>query len=202
MTLIVDLSSNNPMPTDYKALKGAGVGAIIVKLTQDDNYYFEGAAEIIAKCGENDIAVGGYHFLNPATPVDAQLAWLHHHQNGLRRIFVDSELDDQGRPGAPTTPGGWYKVLVSTYEMLHGINNFAASGLYSNPEFLTGMVGAPWNYPLWQADYGVSKPDPRWQTLIWQFTDAHVFPGIGAPVDASWWRGNYTPEAVNTFFHP
>lgn len=194
--LVIDLSSNNPLPTDYAAMVAAGVAGIVVKLTESDDYFNEECQEIIAKSNEHALPSAGYHFLHPEVPVLSQLNWLHTHHQHQRRIFVDSELNSLGVQKVPTEPADWYGVLRATNHMLHAVNTLAASGLYSNPSFEEGMIGAPWNFPLWGADYGVSAyPGP---CVMWQFTDAYQVDGIDEPVDASWFYG--TRAELAAFF--
>ena len=179
--LVVDVSSNNAHPIDYAAVKAAGVGGAIVKLTEGGAataYVNPFAADDLAGFRGVGLPVAGYHFLHPATPVVAQLTLLQHHLDAVGFVWVDSELDE----------GPWPGVATATRAMCEAIAGLGLStGLYSSPSFLSHLPGAPWGYPLWLADYGVASP-PGVPTL-WQYTDAGSIAGISGAVDLSRFDG-------------
>lgn len=182
--LVVDLSSNNHHPIDYAAVKAAGVGGAIVKLTEGGAataYVNPYAAVDLDGFRGVGLPVAGYHFLHPATPVAAQLALLEKHLNGVGFVWVDSELDE----------GPWPGVATATRAMCEAVAGAGLGvGLYSSPSFLWHLPGAPWGFPLWLADYG--PPAPPVACTLWQYTDAGSVGGIQGAVDLSRYYGTET----------
>lgn len=190
---LVDLSSNNHHPVDYAAVRAAGVGGAIIKLTEGGAataYVNPYAAVDVAGFRGVGLPVAGYHFLHPTTPVADQLTLLQHNLHGVDFVWVDSELDQ----------GPWPGVATATRAMCDAIAGAGLkTGLYSSPSFLGHLPGAPWGYPLWLADYGV--PAPPVACTLWQYTDAGTIAGIQGAVDLSRYDG--TAQALGALFaHP
>jgi len=179
--LVVGVSSHNDHPIDYVAVREAGVGGAIVKLTEGADalaYVNPYAAVDVTGFRDAGLPVAGYHFLHPSIPVADQLALLEGHLEGVHFVWVNSEV----------TEGTWPDVAMATRAMCEAITGGdLGTGLYSNPAFLSDTAGAPWGYPLWLADYGPTSPPQRCN--LWQFTDSGSVEGISGPVDLSHFYG-------------
>lgn len=188
---ILDISSNNPHPIDYAAVKGAGVGGAVVKLTEGADasaYVNPYAAQDIAGFKALGIPVAGYHFLHPTISIPDQLALVRAHLDHLSFVWVDSETAEASWTAEGT-------ATEATCAALHGVG--IKTGLYSNPNFLDNMPGAPWGYDLWLADYGPSvAPRP---CKMWQYTSSATVPGISGLVDLSHYYGDVP---IATYFGP
>jgi GH25 family lysozyme M1 (1,4-beta-N-acetylmuramidase) len=191
--LVVDLSSNNPHPIDYPAVRQAGVGGAIIKLTEGGGataYVNPYATVDLDGFRSVGLPVAGYHFLQPTTPVAEQLGLLEGNLHGVGMVWVDSELQE----------GPWPSVTNATRAMCDAIAAAGLrAGLYSSPSFLSHLAGAPWGYPLWLADYGV--PSPPMASALWQYTDAGTIAGIGGKVDLSRFFGTGA-ELASLFARP
>ena len=190
--LVVDVSSHNPHPFDYAAVRNGGVGGAVVKLTEGADaaaYVNPYAAQDVAGFRAVGLPVAGYHFLHPTIPVADQLALLRAHLDHVAFVWVDSEL----------VQGSWSSIAATTEAMCKAIQGAGIrAGLYSNLTFLGSMPGAPWGFPLWLADYGPAAP-PRPCTM-WQFTDAGAVSGIQGSVDLSHYYG--TEAKLAALFAP
>lgn len=190
MIEVLDVSSNNPHPINWRAVKASGVAAVIVKITEGG-----GAHSYINPCAAQDIAgaraaglpVAAYHFLHPTLSIQLQLALILKHLNGCDFVWVDSE----------TAEASWTAEGLATHAMCNALAPHVKTGLYSNPNFLGNMAGAPWSYVLWLAEYG---PRASYHNTLWQFTDAAKVPGIAAPCDlsSSW----LSPAGIKALFGP
>lgn len=194
--LVVDVSSNNGWPLDFKAAKAAGVANVIVKITQGGGksaYVNPDAQAAIAAARAAGFQPGAYHFEDPSVPVSEQVALIKAHADGVRRIFVDSE----------TAAKTWSAEVAATQGTMNGIKAFAATGLYAGNAFLDNMAGAPWGEPLWYPNYPggyvASDTTPPRPCQMWQWSDNYDVAGIG-PCDASWFYG--TPAELAAFFNP
>ncbi len=191
---VIDVSSNNSHPIDWAAVKASGIAAVIVKLTEGDDYVNPFAAADCADARKAGLLVAGYHFVHPEQSVGAQLAWLKAHLFGCRLVVIDSELNNAGKPDWTMTTAHWSQVAVATRSMLLGAHVFAADAmLYSSPGFIANLTGAPWGHPLWLADYSPTRPAGA---QLWQYTDSATVPGITGGVDRSHFYGTHEQLAV------
>ena len=171
--LIVDLSSNNPHPIDFVAMKASGVSAVIIKATDGTGYvnpFYVTDALAAQRAG---LQVAAYHFAEFGDPV-AEANHFSAVAGSLAKI-LDIET---------STNTIWmqaFRAALPSVEMLYG------SG-FSLPRTI---------YPLrWEASYGQANPDGPCE--LWQFTDAQTVGGVSAPVDASRWLG--TQAQYDSFF--
>lgn len=179
-TQVVDVSSNNHHPIDWKAVRKSGREGVIVKLTQGaghDAYVNPFAAKDILDAKAAGLLVAGYHFMNPADPVADQVALILAHLDHVQMVWVDSE----------TAEASWTAEGTATHSMCDALAKHVKTGLYSNPNFVKNMAGAPWHYPLWLAEYG---PKASYAYALWQFEQNGAVPGITGNCDVSVFQGD------------
>ena len=189
----IDVSSNNPHPIDWAAVKKSGRSFVIVKLTEGGGstaYVNPYAKQDIIDAKAAGLEVAGYHFVHPTVPVAEQVALIREHldpgsPSSLGIVFVDSE----------TAEGTWGKTAEVTHAMLNELEKYVKTGLYSNLDFLENMDGAPWGYPLWLAHY---SPTSGHAFTLWQFTNAGGCHGVVGAVDINLWPG--TEEDLHHLF--
>jgi lysozyme len=187
-TQVIDVSSNQKHPIDWSAVRKSGREAVIVKLTENGGahgYVNPFAAKDIADAKAAGLLVAGYHFFHPEIPVATQLAFILLHLDHVKTVWVDSE----------SLTVGWGAEGPDTHAMLNALKPHVKTGLYSNPNFLQHMAGAPWGYPLWLAEYG---PKASYPFTLWQFESNGSVPGIQGPCDVSLFQG--TDAALKTLF--
>jgi Glycosyl hydrolases family 25 len=171
--LILDLSSNNPHPIDFKAVAASGVSAVIVKATEGTGYTNPYYAEDMAGARAAGLQVAAYHFASFGD-VAAEAAYFKSVAGADAKV-LDIEM---------STDTAWMNAFRA--------NLPSVSMLYGSGSSLPRTI-----YPLnWEASYGA--PAPMGLCQLWQFTDAQTVGGIGAPADASKWMG--TDAQYNAFF--
>lgn len=162
---IIDLSSNNPHPIDWAAVKASGVTGVIVKATEGTGYTNPFYAGDIAGARAAGLDVAAYHYASFGD-VAAEAAYFKSVAGADAKV-LDVEM---------STDSAWmqaFRAALPTVNMLYG------SGSTINRTI----------YPLtWEASYGQSHPSGLCQ--MWQYTDALAVGGISAPVDGSQWMGS------------
>lgn len=196
--LVVDLSSNNTHPINYEAAVASGLEGAIIKLTEGSDYANPDALEDLTGFRAKNVPVAGYHFFHPELSIASQLSNIKKNLHGVDFVWVDSELDWQGKPSDTMTPLQWQIVARTTQQMLEALKGAGIkTGLYSNPDFLDNMQGSPWGYNLWLADYGPASAPMN--CLLWQFTRNGNISGINSPVDLSYFYG--TLQELESLFN-
>ena len=171
--LILDLSSNNPHPIDFKAVAASGVSAVIVKATEGTGYTNPFYAEDMAGARAAGLQVAAYHFASFGD-VNAEAAYFKSVAGADAKV-LDIET---------STDTAWMTAFRATLPNV--------SMLYGSGSSLPRTI-----YPLnWEASYGA--PAPMGLCQLWQYTDAQNVGGIGAPTDASKWTG--TQQQYDNFF--
>jgi len=172
---IVDISSNNPHPINWHAVKAAGIDAVMVKATEGTQYtnpFYHGDMADARAAG---VLGAAYHFARFANPIAEA--------NYFRGVAGhDAKILDV----EDSTNVAWMNQFLaalgeaSTQEMTYG----SASTLPNN--ISRGL--------LWVAAWGGAAPAKN--EALWQYTDAGTIPGINAPVDVSAWLGSEAQYAA------
>jgi lysozyme len=166
-----------PWPT----VRHAGIDAVMIQVsegqaTEFDNPYAKADAEGVVAAG---MEVGYYHF---ATPVGGSA------KDDAQRFAdlckplpkgIAYVLDLEAPNGL-----GWAQLATWGEVFLAELSALSLpSPLYSNPDWLANLRGAPWGHKLWLAQWG-SVP-PKRSVWAWQYTGAGTVAGISGPVDRS-----------------
>lgn len=154
---------------------------VIVKLTElsaGGAYVNPFAAQDIEGFRKAGCAVAGYLFFHPDVDVTKQVALARSHLNGVTVVLVDSEVG-----GAGSSTQGCMQQLR---------DDGLFTGLYADLSEVQGWAGAPWDFPLFLAEYGVSQPSIP--CAAWQTGNTDPVPGIDGAVDHDIWYGGREPK--------
>lgn len=171
----------------------------VIKLTEkspNGNYVNPYAAADIEGFRKAGFAVAGYVFFHPAVDVDAQIQLALANRYEVDVILVDSEVTTE----LPVAETG-----QTTHDMLDGLSwHLIHTGLYADLSNVQAWTGAPWDYPLFLAEYGVDKPSLP--CAAWQNGNTDPVPGISGAVDHDIWYGQPEPTPNdglwNLWFNP
>ena len=160
--VVIDISSNNPHPINWGAVKASGVSGVIIKATQGTGYrnpFYEQDREGARSAG---LDVAAYHFADFGDPT-AEAAF-------FRSVAGDDAKVLDVETSQETAWMSAFRGALPICDMLYGSGSTVARGLF----------------PLtWEASYGGEHP--MGSCDLWQFTDTLGVGGIDAPVDASHW---------------
>ena len=148
-----------------------------MKATEGESFKdwrFKGRWKKAKKAG---ITRGAYHFFRPGKSAVNQA------QNYIRRVgeldtddlppVLDIErLDDYSKETLNNRALEWLQIVEKHYGRKPII--------YANPHYINNIIDPriTQNYPIWVANYKVSRPSvERWQ--FWQFTDRALVRGVG-----------------------
>jgi hypothetical protein len=170
MGVIIDVSSNNAHPIDYKAVVAGGVIGVIVKATEGTGYTNPFYAQDVAGFQAAGVPVLAYHFASFGD-VAAEAAHFKSVAGPLAKV-LDSETN---------TDAGWQNRFLD----LIGPGTVMNYGSKSSLPRTSSL--------LWVAIYG-GNPGPGYN--CWQFTDSQWI--AGHPYDASLWTD--TPANFDALF--
>lgn len=164
--MILDLSSNNPHPIDYAAVRAAGVTGVIVKATEGTTYINPFYGQDVAGFQAVGVPVIAYHFASFGD-VTAEVTHFKSVAGPLAKV-LDSET---------STDEVWqWDFLGALGLSLDERMNYGSSSTLSK------TVPAL----LWVADYDAQ---PGWGEC-WQFTNTGTVAGVNGAVDLSEWTGS------------
>lgn len=176
---MVDVSSNNHLgvqPIDWAAVKASGVGAVMIKATEGTTYVNQWLDADAKGAQAAGLHVGYYHYAHPGQgQVFAQANSFWQHIKTLPRdigVALDLEVQE-GKSWAAL--GLFARVFLGRIPV-----EVKQKALYSNPEWLSHLTGAPWRFDLWIASWGLKPSQKFW---AWQKTGSGTVPGIDGPVD-------------------
>lgn len=177
--IVVDISSNNPHPIDWAAVKAAGVSGVYVKATEGAAYISPdfGADYRAAKAA--GLRAGAYHFWEPGQPVGAQLNWFHSHYGpalGDLPPAWDAEINPTNRSWADLASD----LATVAWDL---VTWYGDAAFYYNRSWRAALVphGLPYNRPEWVAQGSAGPVQGAW---LMQFPPAAI-PGIGGQTDWS-----------------
>jgi lysozyme len=187
-SLLIDLSANEPdaPPTDFVALRKAGVGGVLLKATEGATYTDPTFPERVVRARNAGLLTAAYHF-GTAAPIPDQVnnfvVWVT--KAGVDFTATAAALDVEPNPADARNPGQpntmtiqMADAWVAAFRDRTGAKPFVYGGL----NLLGAGTGATTfpnlsACPLWIANYpnGPSfRPGslPGWQDwTLWQFTD-------------------------------
>lgn len=187
---VVDVANYQGVP-NFQALKGDGVGGVIIKATEGSwewtNPDFDAQYAAARAAG---LAVGFYMFEHPgiADQSDAQLFLdrIAGHNPELG-VWLDCEVSDGVAPAAmlPRLLAD-AQYIAQRYPMKTG---FYTADWWWGPNTIGSVQAHMENWPLWVAGYTASLPQlpvPWKSPLLWQYTDQFA----GLNMDASRFLGS------------
>lgn len=160
-----------------EAVRTVAIDYVFMKATEGESFKdwrFKGRWKKAKKTG---ITRGAYHFFRPGKSAADQA------QNFIRRVgeldaddlppVLDIErLDDCSKETLNKRALEWLQIVEQHYGKKPII--------YANPHYLNNIIDSriTQNYPIWVANYKVSRPSfGKWQ--YWQFTDRALVKGAG-----------------------
>ena len=176
LKILVDADGRTVWDED-KAVRTEAIDYVFMKATEGESFKdwrFKGRWKKAKKAG---ITRGAYHFFRPGKSAVDQA------QNYIRRVgeldtddlppVLDIErLDDYSKETLNNRALEWLQIVEKHYGRKPII--------YANPHYHNNIIDPriTQNYPIWVANYKVSRPSvERWQ--FWQFTDRALVRGVG-----------------------
>lgn len=180
-TPMIDVSANNHPdggPIDWRRVKAAGYGAVMIKATEGSGYVNPWLQRDASDALAAGLLVGFYHFAHPgedlpileATHALAAIGGLRHDLG----LALDLEV----------TEGKTWPQLASFAKAFHATvrERLNHSPLYVNDNFLDNLPGAPWGERLWVAQ----TSRPRFVCWAWQEVIPDRVDGITGDVDVGY----------------
>ncbi|WP_245818964.1 glycoside hydrolase family 25 protein [Marivita hallyeonensis] len=184
----IDLSHHNTV-SDWSAITSAELSFVILKATDGMDYLDPTFADRFETLGTLGLVRGAYHFYETNDAPEVQASWFIENV-GLRAGDLPPVVDIE-RVKAPVREGlqDEFKVFLDMLEDHYGMKPI----IYTGPDFWTHVMKEHLpHYPLWIAQYGVDTPEipDGWGNwTLWQYTDAHVVPGINGETDGNHFNG-------------
>lgn len=177
---IVDVSSNQDHPIDWRSVKQAGCVGVVLKATQGLHYVNPFFAGDLKGCDEAGLPVVAYHFATFENARAEANFFVKH--AGARARVLDIET---------STNLGWATRFLQRVQKRVGLAPDQTM-LYGSASSIPrkGVTSL-----LWIADYGQSPGQP---CDMWQYTQTGSVPGIANAVDVSRWTG--TQKAFDALF--
>ena len=183
--LIIDVSSSQDHPIDFKKVKKAGVKAVILKATQGTDYVNPFFHEDLEGCNKVGLPVMAYHFaefgdVNAEVEAFTKVA-------GSRARALDIET---------STNVAWATEFIQAIQKQFSLNRDQTM-LYGSASSIP--QGNPREFLLWVAAYHTTPNNSTVpNTSLWQYSDSGKIDGINNNVDLSKWVG--TTQNFNSFF--
>ena len=180
--------SNWTGSVDFAAVKNSGVKIVYIQTTEGTDYIDPYLNEFYNGAKDNGIKVGFYHFFNPGnSPTPKEQA--QYFVNALKGLKADCKLViDLEQTGGLDN----YELSMQAVEFLEEVKRLSGLdvAVYTYTSFAQNNLdpnSSIGKYPLWIAEYGVSKPasNPIWGNDYagWQYSDSGSVPGISGDTD-------------------
>ena len=178
--------SNYQGNIDYAKVKEAGIEIVYIKATEGQTITDAYLNQNYQKAKTNGLLVGFYHFVRARTNAQAVLE-AEHFVNAISGMAPDCRLAmDFEIFGNLITN----QVNDISFTFLRNVQELTGKNMvvYSNTNSARTVFSQELanSYPLWVAEYGVSRPqnNGKWNTWIgYQYTDRGVINGINGYVD-------------------
>ncbi len=176
LKILVD-SEGRTIWNEEQSVRTEAIDYVFMKATEGESFKdwrFKGRWKKAKKAG---ITRGAYHFFRPSKNAVYQA------QNYIQRVGeIDAEdlppvldierLDDCSKETLNKCALEWLQIVEKHYGRKPIV--------YANPYYLNNIIDSriTQNYPIWVANYKVSRPSfGKWQ--YWQFTDRAIVKGVG-----------------------
>lgn len=161
---------------DWDQVYSAGYRFVMVKCSQGVDYFNPDFGADVSDARNAGLAVGAYHFAEPAVnTVHDEAAWFIHCLGTVNlELGVALDYEDMGDLVAPAV-GDWAKAFLDDLAISR-----RPISLYAPDSVFNLLTGAPWGYGRWCVTLGASAPTAgTWMTQV----DSNAVPGIGAVTD-------------------
>lgn len=179
---------------DFKKVKADGIEIVYIKATEGTTYIDPYLERNYQRAKENGLKVGFYHYVNARTEEQARREASFFIKN-IAGKNPDCKLAMDFETFGNLSKTQINKIGLTFLKEIEKLSRKQAI-LYSNTYTAkTIWEGETTKYPLWVAEYEVSKPEPngKWNTWAgWQYTDKGEINGIKAYVD----RDKFTKEVL------
>lgn len=170
--LLLDLSHHNAV-RDLKFAAEAGIGAVIVKVTQGVGGHDQMYSRHALKVMEAGLRLGAYHFGSGTASGEAQAQYFLQtlaDDGGVPQVLV---LDVENNPGGATMTLAQAEAFVTAVRATNPISTVVVYGGSLLREMHVPKTSCLLTCPLWLADYtpptNTVPPWPSW--MLWQYTD-------------------------------
>ena len=176
MGYIVDISSNNIHPINFKALKRDGCIGVVIKATEGNGYVNPFYASDKKACIAAGLPCIAYHWAKWTDPVVEANFFRRNAGEGFARVLDVEGVQNQ-------------QWCTAFFNALNSVNNTPFNRMiYGGKTAITPPVPAL----KWVADYDQNTGKPGVYPGIgvcWQYTSMGHVNGIGGRVDMSKWMG-------------
>ena len=170
---------------NFTEVKQSGIQIVYIKATQGTNYVSPTFESTYQNAKDNGLKIGFYHYVTARTVQEAQEE-AQFFASKIQGKEIDCKLAmDFEEFGSLNNE----EINAIGLAFLKRLQELTQKGvlIYSNTnDARTIWSGEILNYPLWVAEYGVSKPgdNGKWSTYVgWQYTDVGKINGISGYVD-------------------
>jgi len=184
VNLRIDVSHHNGA-IDYAAVARAGIGDVVVKVSQGNGGTDHLGASNIAGFRAVGIEPTAYHFAVPDARANDAVLEAHCAIDRAQGCKLALDLEQTGGLSGVAL-GDWTGLFLRTVESLTG----SVPELYTTGDYLRNRIRDEdlSRYPLWVSRLWRSRTDPgvvkTWRA--WQFSWTGTIPGINGDVDCSW----------------
>jgi len=192
---IIDISHHQRV-VDWRAVRDAGIVAVIHKATEGATFRDPLFRERRAAARAAGLLWGSYHYAGTAPVADQVANYLDHADPGARDLVcLDYEAGPSGAAMSAADLPGFIELIhvqLGRWPVLYG-GTLLTSAVAATGNAATTLACCP----LWLARYGDAPPavPPPWNRwTLWQHTDGtdgpepHAVPGIG-PCDRDVFNG-------------
>ena len=195
---------------NFKEVANNGIKIVYIKATQGTNYVSQTFEESYKNAKENGLKIGFYHYVT-ARDVQSAKNEAEFFASKISGKQIDCRLAMDFEEFGNLSKSEINAIGLAFLKRLEEITQKPVI-VYSNTYTAkTIWEGEIINYPLWVAEYGVSKPqnNGKWNTYIgWQYTDMGQIAGINSYVDRDRFtkdifiNENQESEEINTNVKP
>lgn len=178
MSLVLDIYRYQAV-NDWNAVKGYGVEAVWVKLTDGGGPAYARGDRQVQGAQSVGIPVGGYHFAQPSPSPEVQADTFTAELRRLGATGIPPALDIE----APFLPNSQARDFAHAFLRRMNRNGFDRLAVYMNQSFAQSLKPHTWNFPglvKWIARYGNTPSVPY---DVHQYSETGRVPGITGNVD-------------------
>lgn len=161
---------------DFNAIKKAGVEVVYIKATEGVTYTDSTFKDFYNKAKAAGLKVSFYHFLRANNPTTEAKHFL----SAIGGLEVDCKLAIDVEVNLGQTAQQVLSNVTQFADYLKSQGKEFVVYTYTSflKEYLTGL-----NFPLWVAEYGVSKPNINVDYIGFQYSETGSISGISGNVD-------------------
>ena len=195
---------------NFTEVANSGIKIVYIKATQGTNYVSPTFEESYENAKANGLKIGFYHYVNARNIQSAEneaeffASKINNKQIDCRLAMDFEEFGNLSKSEINAIGLAFLKRLqeLTQKPVVIYSNTYTARTIWE---------GEITNYPLWVAEYGVSRPqnNGKWNTYIgWQYTDMGEIAGINGYVDRDKFtkdifiNENQESEEINTNIKP